>query len=116
MAKNFGKIILGAVTISAAVAGVYYYFTQKDHQYDLDFDDEDFDAFDADFDHEASRNYTTLDQDTASSDATDTTNAATTPSSDHCLVQEAGEIAANASKEIKEANHIIENFFDDESK
>ncbi len=95
MAKKFGKIVLGAVAISAAVGGAYYYLTKKDQNVDAEFDDEDFDAFDVEFDDDdTSRSYTTLDTVSAK--------------------EEADELIKDATSTLEEANHKIENFFNDE--
>ena len=44
MAKRFGKIVLFAAAAGAAAAGVYYYLTQRDAEFEDDFDE--FDDFD----------------------------------------------------------------------
>lgn len=100
MAKNFGKIILGAVAISAAVGGVYYYLTRKDQCPVSDYDDEDFDAFDVEFDDDdTNRNYTTLDDIPAKN----------TPSEEesNSAMQEAQELLRKANATLEEANATL---------
>ena len=109
--NSIGKIILGAVTLTAGVVALCYYFNQDRFKAKDIFDDEDFDSFDVDFDDEEPRNYTTLENETSSdSEAT----SDTSEKEENELVKEAGEIASNATETLKEANHVIENFFDDE--
>lgn len=107
MAKKFGKIVLGAVAISAAVGGAYYYLTKKNQDVDAEFEDEDFDAFDVEFDDDdTSRSYTTLDSVVTKDEVEDT------PVS--TAKEEAEELINEATATLNEANNKIEDFFNDE--
>ena len=107
MAKSFGKKVFTLAVISAAAAGTYYYFKNKNADIPVNMDDdEDFDNFADDTIDEpkAKRSYVNLDFQTVEQKAKET----------------AGKVAEYADKAgksignfIQQAEGKVEEFFDD---